>query len=184
MRYSDLVFTVYTIPRDTCSQGFHTHTHTKEHTSSSESFSNIRDVTFTVYQYLSYTDFQPSLKSSDFKTWYHFRFLSIFASLLTLNTSLKMSNLKIHSTFKVWILSVQKLAHKTQREKQNCLRVVSTLDGRKSSLCGSVPVSHWCGNPEVIEHCPHPSPQPQTPNRSTGALPKTINVLTFTVTNR
>lgn len=150
----------------------YTHTHAKEHTSSSESFSNIRDVTFTVHQYLSYTDFQPSLKSSDFKIWYHFRLLSIFASLLTLNTSLKMSNLKIHSTFKVWVLSVQKLAHKTQREKQNCLRVVSTLDGRKSSLCGSVPVSHWWGNPEVIEHCPTPPHSPKHQTEAQGLSPR------------
>lgn len=69
MRYSNLVFTVYTVPRDTCSQGFHLHAHTLRSTPPSVSrFSNIRDITCTVHQSLSYMDFQPSPKSSDFKT--------------------------------------------------------------------------------------------------------------------
>lgn len=91
LRCSNLVFPFDTIPRDTCSQGFHTHTLRSTPPSLSR-FSNIRDITFTVHQSLSYMDSQPSLKSSDFKTWYHFKLWSIFSSLLTLSTSLKMSN--------------------------------------------------------------------------------------------
>lgn len=65
MRYSNLVFTVYStlhkLPRIP-------YTHTLMSTPPSVSrFLNIRHITFTVHHSLSYTDVQPSLKSSDFK---------------------------------------------------------------------------------------------------------------------
>lgn len=52
--------------------------------------------------------------------------------------------------------------------------MVSTLDERKSTLCSSVPVglsdTHWCGNPEAIQHPPTPPHSPRHQAEAQGLL--------------